>query len=109
MAHSAASEMRDVHFEECFYDICSITTFDSSFTVPIMTVFTASIKSFQCLLPSEILTAATECEWHKTATVFCDHDQNVAADACARHSLKPHNCSETPPPPPTKKVRVFEA
>lgn len=65
MVDSAASEMRDICFEEwleCFYGICRIATFDSSFTVPVITVFTASIKSFQYLLPSEILTAIIECE-----------------------------------------------
>lgn len=97
MVDSAASEMRYIRFEEClvcFYGFCWITTFDSSFTVPVITVFTASIKSFQYLLPSEILTAIIGSEWHKTETVFCHHDQNVAADACASHSLKPHNWFE---------------
>lgn len=63
--------MRDARFEEClvcFYGICRITTFDSFFTA--IAVFTASIKSVQCLLPSDILTAVIECEWHKAGTVF---------------------------------------
>ncbi len=77
----------------CFYGIRRIATFDSPFTVPVITVFTASIKSFHYLLPSEILSAIIGCEWRKTATVFGDHDQNAAADACASHSLNPHNCS----------------
>ena len=84
--------MRDIHFEEsfmCFYGICRISTFDSSLTVPVITVFTASIKSAQHLLPSEILTAIIECEWHKTVPVFCDHDQKVAF---ASHSMKPLDC-----------------
>lgn len=61
-----------------------------------------SFCCFSCLhqifwtppIPSDILTAIIECEWHKTATVFCDRDQNVAADACGSHSFKPHNWSE---------------
>lgn len=92
MKVTAASEMRDIRFDKClvcFYGICRITTFDSSFTVPVITVFTASIKSAQHLLPSEILTAIIECEWHKTTAVFCDRDQNVA---CAGRRLKPLHC-----------------
>lgn len=61
MLHSAASDVRDIHFEKslvCFYDICKITTFDSPRTDPVINAFMASIKSFQHLLPSEILTVS---------------------------------------------------
>lgn len=87
----------DIYFTQrhvCFYDICNIVAFDSSFTIPIFATFTASVKSFQHLLPSEILTAIIEWEWHETATVFCDHHQNAAADASASLSLKSHNRPE---------------
>lgn len=91
MVNSAASESREFHFKEClvcFYDICRITTLDSSFTGPAITVFTASIKSSLNLLPSEILTVIIERERHETATVFCYDDGNTAADSSASHSLK---------------------
>lgn len=86
---SAAPEMRDIRSEDCFYGICMIiTTFDSPFTFPVITIVTASIKSVQYLLPSEILTAILQREWHKTGIVFCNDDQNVAADARAGHNWK---------------------
>lgn len=72
----------------CFSSICRISAFHSSFIVQVIIVLSASIKSAQHLLPAEILTAIIGSEWHKTASVFCDCDQNVA---CARRSLKSIN------------------
>lgn len=41
----------------CFFGICRITTLDSSFAVPVITAFTAFIKSVRFFQPLDILTA----------------------------------------------------